>query len=175
METSVQLDKEIIDSFKEEANVILEELKSVIEKLEEVETEFPKELLEEFANKTDRIMGTANTFYTQFPDHEIFKQIGNFGGLCKATGYKASTLNYLPLIPIFAGFWADTLEIMEALCSNIENPEKIAEINKSSAPILQKRLVWLAEQIVQITKSQGVTTQAAMNVDGLLRKLGIDV
>ena len=121
-------------------------------------------------------MGTATTFYSQFPEYEIFNQIGNFGGLCKATGYKASTLNHLGLIPIFAGFWADTLDIMEELCSNIENPEKLAEINKTNAPILHKRLVWLAEQIIKITKAQGGGSgPSAMNVDGLLKKLGIEV
>ncbi|MFZ4712461.1 MAG: hypothetical protein ACOYL6_02000 [Bacteriovoracaceae bacterium] len=171
----MELDQEMIDSFKEEAGGILNELKVIIEQLEEVENEFPKNLLEEFANKTDRIMGTANTFYSQFPQYEIFQQIGNFGGLCKATGYKASTLNHMGLIPIFAAFWADTLEIMEQLCSHIEDSHKLTEINQNIAPVMHKRLVWLAEQIVKINKAQGITEQSAMNVDGLLKKLGINV
>ena len=169
------VDKEIIDSFKEEAKNILEELVVVIEKLEEHEGEFPRTLLEEFANKTDRIMGTANTFFTQFPDQEVFRQIGNFGALCKATGYKASTLNHNILIPIFASFWADTIEIMSELCSNVDQPEKLQEINRENAPVLQRRLTWLAEQIVKINKSSSTTDDSKINVDGLLKKLGINV
>lgn len=171
----MSVDKEIIDSFKEEAKDILNELNAVIEKLEEHEGEFPKQLLEEFANKTDRIMGTANTFFAQFPEYEVFRQIGNFGALCKATGYKASTLNYTALIPIFASFWADTVEIMGELCSFVDQPEKLQEINKKNAPVLQKRLTWLAEQIVKMTKNSSNTEAARINVDGLLKKLGIEV
>ncbi len=169
----MELDTEMIDIFKEEANAILEELKVVIEKLEEHEGSFPKSLLEEFGNKTDRIMGTANTFYAQYPGAEVFKQIGNFGALCKATGYKASTINTLALVPIFASFWGDSVDIMEELINNVESPEKVMEINKTSAPLLQKRLMWLAGQIVQITKSQTGVEPPAMDVDGLLKKLGV--
>lgn len=169
------IDNEIIDSFKEEAKGILSELESVIENLEEYEGEFPRALLEDFANKTDRIMGTANTFFTQYPEHEVFKQIGNFGALCKATGYKASTLNHKVLIPIFAAFWADTIEIMEELCNNVDKPEQLQEINKKNAPVLHRRLTWLAEQIVKITKTDPNAEAAKINVDGLLRKLGIEI
>jgi hypothetical protein len=167
------VDNEIIVSFKEEAKLILQELETVIENLEEHQGDFPKALLEDFANKTDRIMGTAHTFFTQYPDQEVFLQIGKFGALCKATGYKASTLNHIILIPIFAAFWADTVEIMNELCNNIDNPDKLIEINKKTAPVLQRRLTWLAEQIVKITKSDPNAESSKINVDGLLKKLGI--
>ncbi len=168
------MDDEIIESFKAEAKGILSELEAVIDELEETTETFPRALLEDFGNKTDRIMGTANTFFGQYPEKEVFKQIGNFGALCKATGYKASTLNHLELIPIFAGFWADTIEIMKDLCDNVDRPEALVEINKKSAPLLQRRLTWLAEQIVKITKADQSTESAKINVDGLLRKLGIE-
>ncbi len=168
------IDTEIIDSFKEEAKGILRELEAVVDELEAHEGDFPRALLEDFANKTDRIMGTANTFFGQYPEHEVFKQIGNFGALCKATGYKASTLDLPTLIPIFAGFWADTIEIMNELCENVDRPERLVVINKKNAPVLQRRLTWLAEQIVKITKAGGAAEAAKINVDGLLRKLGIE-
>ena len=168
------IDTEIIDSFKSEAKDILNELEAVIEELEEHTEGFPRNLIEDFGNKTDRIMGTANTFFAQYPEHEVFKQIGNFGALCKATGYKASTLNNSGLIPIFAGFWADTIEIMKELSENVDHPEKIVEINKKNAPLIHRRLTWLAEQIVKITKADPLADSAKINVDGLLRKLGIE-
>lgn len=169
------MDKEIIISFKEEAKGILQELETVIEELEVHDGNFPRELLEDFANKTDRIMGTAQMFHSQYPDVDAFRMIGNFGALCKATGYKASTLNNQSIIPIFAAFWADTVEIMNDLCMNVDQPEKLVEINKKNAPVLHKRLTWLAEQIVKITKTDGNAEASKINVDGLLKKLGIGV
>ncbi len=172
----MELDKEIIDGFQEEANAILAELRNIVEKLEDNEGDvFPKELLEEFANKTDRIMGTAKTFSEMYPDHPVFQQVGKFGELCKATGYKASTLNHIGLIPIFAAFWADTLDILSDLCENVGDPEKLKVVTMTYIPTLQKRLVWLAQQIVTITKGTGAAEQAKINVDGLLKKMGIDV
>lgn len=171
----MSMDTEIIKSFKEEAKTILQELETVIDDLEVHTGSFPRDLLEDFANKTDRIMGTAQMFHTQYPAVEAFRLIGNFGALCKATGYKASTLNNESLIPIFAAFWADTVEIMNDLCMNIDKPEKLVEITKKNAPVLQRRLTWLAEQIVKITKTEGNSEASKINVDGLLKKLGIVV
>lgn len=171
----MQLDNEIIESFQEEANQIIGELKVVVEKLEDHSGSFPKELLEDFANKADRIMGTANTFSTMYPDHKIFSQIGKFGELCKATGYKATTLNHQGLVPIFAAFWADTLDIMEELCNNVGDDGKIKDLTKGYIPVLQKRLTWLAHQIVSLTKGGAAESESKINVDGILRRMGIEV
>lgn len=169
-----QLDKEIIEAFQSEATELLKELKVVVEQIEDSGEVFPKALLEEFANKTDRLMGTAKTFEAMCPGHKVFFQIGKFCELCKATGYKASTLNHIQLIPIFSAFWADTLDMLEELCNNIETAEKVEEVTRSFAPMLQKRLIWLAQQIVSLTKGANAD-QAIINVDGLLKKMGIDV
>lgn len=170
----MELDKEIIESFQEEANVLLNELREIIDRLEEQTDVFPKELLEEFANKTDRIMGTASTFEAMCEDKKVFQQVGMFAALCKATGYKASTLNHLVLIPIFAAFWADTLDILQDLVDHVGDPEKLKEVTKSYIPTLQKRLVWLAQQIVTITKGTEAGS-SKIDVDGLLKKMGIEV
>lgn len=169
----MELDKDIIESFQEESNGLINELRDIIEALEDHKGDFPKNLLEDFANKADRIMGTAKTFETMCPDQKIFVQIGKFGELCKATGYKASTMNSNALVPIFAAFWADTVDIMEDLCSNIGNEQKLQDVTKSYIPILQKRLVWLAQQIVAQTKGTGA--EATINVDGILKRMGIEV
>lgn len=169
------LDDEIIESFREEANTLLEELRTIINQLEDTEDSFPKDLLEEFANKTDRLMGTANTFDEMAPGNPVFQQIGKFGELCKVTGYKASTLNHQKLIPIFAAFWADTVDILQELVDNVGDAMKIKEVTHSYIPTLQKRLIWLAQQILTITKGADHVEQSKINVDGLLRKLGLEV
>ena len=176
MSSSFGLDKQIVNDFQEEANVLLQELKGVIEKLENDHQEFPRDLLEEFGNKTDRIMGAAKTFSGMYPDEIVFVHISKFSELCKATSYKASTLNHLGLIPIFTAFWADTVDILQDFVDNVGNPaEKIEEITKGYVPVLQKRLVWLAQQIVTKTKGSLNPEQAKINVDGLLKKMGIEV
>ncbi len=169
------LEKEIIDDFRSEANVLLKELRDIIDKLEEPTESFPKELLQEFGNKTDRIMGAAKTFHQMHPNHLVFEQISKFAELCKATSYKASTLNHLTLIPIFTAFWADTVDIMQELVDNVGDDEKLKQVTQDYIPTLQKRLVWLAQQIVSITKGSGKAEEAKINVDGLLRKMGIIV
>lgn len=171
----MELDKEIIDTFQEETNGLISELRGVVEKLEDHEGSFPKELLEEFANKADRIMGTAKTFESMYPDHRAFMHIGKFGELCKATGYKAGVLNNMGLIKIFAAFWADTLDIVENLCKNIGNQASLNGVMSTDIPLLQKRLTWLAQQIVNLTKGTGVEAQGQINVDGILKRMGIDV
>jgi hypothetical protein len=175
MEVILVLDNEIIEAFREEANVLLEELRGIIDQLEDATQTFPKELLEEFANKADRIMGTANTFDSMNPGNPVFAQIGKFGELCKVTGYKASTLNHLKLIPIFAAFWADTVDILQELVDNVGDVQKLKEVTQGYIPTLQKRLIWLTQQILTITKGADHTEQSKINVDGLLRKLGFDV
>jgi len=173
LEATLELDKEMITTFQDEANEIIAELRDVIDALEDSTDKFPKELLEDFANKTDRLMGSAKTFETMYSGAPVFNQIGKFAELCKATGYKASTLNHQGLIPIFAAFWADTLDILEDLVKYCDDPAKIAEVKKTYIPTLQKRLVWLAQQIVTLTKGSGV--ESKINVDGLLKRMGIDI
>ncbi len=175
MDNTSVLDKDIINGFQQEANSLLKDLKEIIEKLEDVEDVFPKKLLEEFGNKTDRIMGTATTFTQMCPGHPVFIQIGNFCELCKMTSYKASTLNEVSLIPIFTGFWADTVDMLQELVNNVGNPEKVKSMTRDYIPTLQKRLVWLAQQIVAISKSKDIKEKAQINVDGLLKKIGIDI
>jgi hypothetical protein len=175
MNDSFVIDPEIINVFQQEANTLLVDLRQIIEKLEDVEDDFPKELLEEFGNKTDRIMGTATTFTEICPGHPVLIQIGNFCELCKVTSYKASTLNDANLIPIFTGFWADTVDMLQELVTNVNDPQKVMTMTRGYIPTLHKRLLWLAEQIVAIYKNRDIKDKAIINVDGLLKKLGVDV
>lgn len=142
--------------------------------MEESGKVFPKSMLEDFALKVDRIMGTAHTFAQLAPGHRPFEQLGNLAALCKATGYKATTLNIPELIPIFAAFWADTIDIMQEITDNIDNQTKLREATQEYLPVLQKRLVWLAQQIISMTKGSSAG-ESTINVDGLLKKLGLDI
>ncbi len=170
----MEMDIEIISSFKDEAKLILDDVKVTLENLEEEQGSFPKELLEEFGNKLDRLMGTAQTFSTMHPSYKPFDQIGKFSALCKATAYKASTLKSLKLVPIFAAFWLDTVDIIEEILENLEDENKLKEVTKNYIPVLQKRLMWLAQQIINQSKANGGGPEM-INVDGLIKKLGLDL
>lgn len=165
------IDKEILDGFKEETSTLLKESLSIIAEIEDTNDQVPKKLIEEFANRMDRIMGTTKTFELMAPEIEIFATISKFAELCKATGYKASIIEQKELIPIFAAFWSDTVEMIEKLCQNIENESTTKSLLVDYVPVLQKRLTWLAQQIVKLTKNSKETT--AINVDGILRKMGL--
>ena len=171
----MSLDPEIIRTFQLEANELLVDLREIVDALDDSQDVFPKELLQDFANKVDRIMGTAETFDMMYPGNPEFQQIGRFSALCKALGYKASTLQDLGLITIFAAFWADTLDILQDLVDNVGDSEKLKEATKGYVPVLQSRLIWLGQKIVAAAKATPGSDQGQINVDGLLKKLGIDV
>lgn len=170
------IDSEILADFKSESTQLHKELNDVVDKLEDVgmEDEFPKALLEEFAQKIDRIMGAAQTINMMDNTHKGFVGISGFSELCKKLGYKAAELQDQRLVPIFAGFWADTLEVLEKFLGNIENREKCEEIFQSSHKILHGRLQWLSEKI---KKSEKKTEESEGNmaqdmVDDLMKELG---
>src|SRR4051812_22031931 len=96
----VHMDKDILDGFKEEANQILKELDKVIESLELPHKDFPSQLLSEFSQKIDRIMGAAKTLGLEDPHHMGLKRISQISQICKALGYRAAEVKVLSLIPI---------------------------------------------------------------------------
>ena len=165
----------IFDEFKIEAIGILDEILLVVNELEEEHEAFPKEKIEEFALKTDRLMGAAKTFNLMYPDYESLLHIARITELCKVTGYKASTLSNTQLVPIFSAFWADAIDIIRELVESVEDTAKIKEVTANFIPTLRKRLMWLAQQIIDTTKTDKTSDQSKINVDGLLKKMGFDV
>ncbi|MCM2322842.1 MAG: hypothetical protein NDJ90_06235 [Oligoflexia bacterium] len=143
------LEKDILDSFRAESNELLTDLGRIVQRLEQEHATFPAELLAEFAQKIDRIMGAAKTVSITAPDHAGLIWIGRITELCKLAGYKAAEKRQTALLPIFAGFWADTLEHMDSLLKNLEDPAKCAEISKGFSGVLQGRLKWLAQQLAE--------------------------
>lgn len=166
------LDPEILEAFKEESHQLMEELNVVVEKLEEWDGEqFPSALLEEFAGKIDRIMGTAKTLLETDPQNKGLALLGKLGELCKATGYKAAAAGFSPLIPIFAGFWADTVEVIEKVITHVEKNEETQKTAAQSGALLQNRLTWLAKQVEKLVPDKKEAQQSQSEVDALLESL----
>jgi hypothetical protein len=171
------MDLEIIEGFKEESNQILGELETIIETLEEADATEAPQALTEFAQKIDRIMGAAKTLQMESPEHLGFMRIGKLSEICKKLGYSAAELNIPALLPVFAGFWADTLEAVAELVDHIEDEKKCSEIAGQFAPVLQKRLEWLSGKITTLAaaagKSADAKSESQEDIDQLLKDLGV--
>lgn len=158
------MDEEILSGFKQESQEILVELEKLIELMEaNPQNPFEKEL-PEYSQKIDRIMGAAKTLSMEAPEHLGLKRIGAITALCKQLGYNAGLTKDPRLLPFFAAFFADTLEVLQELVGVVEDEAKSKEISQQYSSVLQKRLEWLASKVVQ-----GVTGREA--VERLLKMI----
>ncbi len=167
------IDEEILEGFKEETKELLSELMGLVEQIEDSGETFPKDELEKFAQIIDRVMGTVNTMSQMDPENQGFSAIGKLSGLCKALGYKAAESNCAPIVPLFAAFWADTVDIIGEISENLTNQEKVKEILSDFSPVLQKRLEWLGKKVMDLSKSKEGEGQSQIQVDALLKSFGI--
>ena len=169
----VMIDTDILDGFKEESNQLLGELEEVVERLEQRVAEFPTKLMEEFSQKIDRIMGAAKTIGLMDEQHQGLKRIGNIAEICKRLGYKAAESKNAALVPLFAAFWADTLEVLTELVESVADEAASQKLAQSFSSVLQKRLEWLSQKMTGSgTLPTGTTSLDALGVDDLLKSLG---
>lgn len=173
-----ELDSDILEGFVEESNGLLEELEAVVEKLEDAEGDFPAALLEEFSQKIDRIMGASKTLLQMAPEHKGLSRIGTISELCKRLGYKAAEKKEIVFIPIFAAFWADTIEALQDMIDVIDNEKECNQVAEAFAPTLVKRLEWLAKRVetresTGTKNNEGAEKLDNLGVDDLLKDLGI--
>jgi len=164
------LDKEILTDFQTETATLLAELSKVVEQLEEASDTFPAAQLAEFSQKIDRVMGAAQTMSSLEAGHAGLERIGAIAQICKGLGYKALECKAVTLVPLFAAFWADTLdvlaELVETLGDDAANKAKAAAF----ASVLQNRLTWLSGKVQ--AGSGGVELQSQLEIDKILAQLG---
>jgi hypothetical protein len=148
------LDQSILSDFVTESKSLLEDLSTVVASLEAESPDFPEEDLKDFALKIDRIMGAVKTI-VQLDDAPAGREnqgliaIGKLAEACKSLGYKAAEKKKAALMPFFAAFWAETIELISELLDHVDNREKTAELVKTHSPVLQNRLKWLLSKIDQ--------------------------
>lgn len=160
------IDADILADFQTESKAILQELTEVVEKLEDSDGDFPTTELQTFSQRIDRIMGAAKTMLMMDSQHQGMQRIAGIAEICKQLGYKAAEAKASDLIPIFAAFWADTIDVMTELVDCVEDATECARISHSSAQVLQNRLQWLAQKI-----NTGQTqTASQIDVDALLQQ-----
>jgi len=168
------IDKEVLDGFREEALQLLGELEAITEALESAGAKFPAGELEQFAQKIDRIMGAAQTLNQLAPEHQGLQRVGAITQLCKSLGYKAAAAKASSLVPFFAAFWADTLEVLEELIENLDDDAKSKELAGAFANTLQNRLKWLGEKVQKVSPnaSGAPAIASASEIEQLLKNLG---
>ena len=145
------LDEEILEEFVVESKGLLAELTTVVEQIEAASEDsskaFPEELLREFAQKIDRIMGAAKTIEVMDEGNLVLGAIGQLSETCKAMGYQAAEKKRTALLPFFAAFWMETIEVVGELLECANSTEEAGAILQSFSPVLQKRLTWLQSKI----------------------------
>lgn len=134
---------------------------------------FPSKELADFAQKIDRVMGTAQTMLQFDAGHQGLQRIGAIAQLCKKLGYKASEFKMPGLVPIFAAFWADTLEVLGELVDAVGDEARTKQLADSFASVLQNRLTWLSDRVQKMAPnvSGGAPLSAQLEVDQLLASL----
>ena len=160
------MDKELVDSFTYESFIILKELSVIIDKLEDEEhTTYPANLMAEFSQKIDRIMGAAQTLEMATGEHIGLRAIGSIAGNGKKLGQQAAALGKMEFIPVIAAFWGDTLDVLAELIPILDDLKQSREVVEKSFRLLQKRLDWLTTQF-----SRYITPE---ELDKTLKKLGL--
>ena len=144
----MELDQEILNDFRAESFGLMDELEEVVGGLEDSgEGKFPEAQLKNFSQKIDRIMGAAKTLLTLAPAHQGITFLANVSEMCKTMGYQAAALQRQALVPIFAGFWAETVEVMREVLEKLDSEEKTKVTIATRSALLEKRLAWLADRV----------------------------
>jgi hypothetical protein len=141
------IDLDILNGFREESRQLLNELTQIVEALERPSATFPTQALEDYSQRIDRIMGAAKTLLLLSPDHIGLQSIGKISEICKSMGYRAANRGIPAMIPIFAAFWMDVIEVLSDLLDVLDNREKTISKAKEFCPVLQRRLEWLLQKV----------------------------
>lgn len=126
---------------------IIKEINTILAQLEDVSGGYPKELMQQFAIRIDRIMGASKTISQIAPEMKSLAIIGEIAFSCKTSAYKASEKSNLQLVPIFMEFWCEAVETVEEIIQCLLEPEKLERVAQKNAPIVRSRMELLAKKV----------------------------
>lgn len=171
-------DVNILKDFQAESKNLIEEL---IEILDQCEGDFGRvETLEKYGQTVDRIMGGAQSLVMALsqPSTQV-QMIGDYAGLCKAVGYKASQIrDNESFYDICVALLQDATEVLHELVVNLSSEH--ANIKSYLNQAFLDRLKWVsdkfgAEYRASVKINTGTPVQLAQDeIDQLLKKLGLD-
>ncbi len=134
--------------------------------------------LETYGQMVDRILGGAKTLaMTMEGGHPTIEKIGDYAGICKAVGYKASQIkNNEGFYSVCVALLMDATEILEEMLNMLESDQPINAKDVISKTLIE-RLKWVSSKFsAEYRESVAVKRQPKMNqdeIDSLLAKLGL--
>jgi hypothetical protein len=137
-------DPELVKIFKDESDVLLQELQGILEKLEEdTQLEAVSKNLELYGQAIDRMMGAAKSL--------SFNRIGKLCELGKMVGYKSSQAKDENLNQIVIAFLFDATEHLKEMIINLPSSES-QDAKMAMSATLMSRLKWLVEKFKHIER-----------------------
>lgn len=159
--------KDVVLDFCVESERIFKELQNYLEDFEDDPED--KELLENFGQAIDRIMGAAKSLGAN--------KIGTYCELGKIIAYKASQSKDEKLIQIVTAVLFDSIDVLSSLIKNIKLNQR-EDIDGVNLEAFTTRLKWLAGKFQNIERSSilldGTEELEAdqRSIDQLLKDLG---
>ncbi len=171
-------DDPILKDFQDESKALIEKMISILDQCEGSFSQVKS--LEEYGQTVDRIMGGATSLAMALatPSARV-QQIGDYAGVCKAVGYKASQIKgNEQFYDICVALLQDATEVLEALVDNLFEQGEQNLKSVLNQPFID-RLKWVSDKFgaeyrasVDVNKKSGPMDQA--EIDDLLKKLGLD-
>lgn len=156
--------QDMVQDFCKESKDIFNGLENLLEDYEE--TPAP-EILEEFGQRIDRVMGAAKSLEAN--------TMGAFCELGKTISYKASQANDQKLLDIVVSILFDTIDILQKVNSKIK-VDQIEDVENLNLDAFGTRLHWIADKFKDIQRSSvdiGGSPQDQKSIDDLLSELGL--
>lgn len=175
------LDKEILSSFIEESNALVQSSAQILEAVEsDLDLAFK---LKDYGNFVDRIMGGAQSISIQLVNCKPLIFIGDVAALCKSVSYKASAMTGNPaLVEICVALLLDATEILQEVLNDLSQDD--VAVNQSDVDVKSRfskhfieRLRWAATQFpadVRGTVSSSSSQNSQNEIDFWLKKLGLN-
>lgn len=137
--------KQLIADFVEESQGIIDQLREIVEGLENLER--PPSDFALFGQRIDGIMGCAKTMGLEgIPDLALaIKVIGQQAEGCKLLGYKASQMSDPNIIKMVAAFLADALEMVDQATQDLKTGK--ATVDAKQAARTSERINFVAGRL----------------------------
>jgi chemotaxis protein histidine kinase CheA len=132
--------REIVIDFCDESDELLETMRDLLESFEDNPSQ--PELLEQFGQVIDRIMGAAKTLGAA--------EIGHLCQMGKIIGYKSAQAEQTAIQEVAGGVLLDLCDFLEVMLTNVRDNEKSSDFNYEA---FTKRLSWLADKLKHINRS----------------------
>lgn len=163
------IDKAILTEFLKESQILVQDCENLLTRVEDNPALAPQ--LEEFSNKTDRIMGAAQSLALLAGAGHPLEQVGNCAAICKVLGACGSRLASQPHVyEVTTSFLQDAIEILKDLLAKVESPK--GDTQALVKTTLMSRLKWISD-LYKTLPMEEAPRMSQGQIDDLINKLGM--